>query len=54
MIYRDSHRYEYINKYKRDNIKEHLFECYKKLCNGENVNGLIQSHKRFIIGIIKL
>jgi len=51
MIYRDSQNYEYINKHKRDNIKDDLFECYKKLCKGENVNKLIRSHKRFIIGM---
>jgi len=48
MKYRSTQNYEYINKIKRDIIKEHLVECYKKLCDKEDINVLIRQHKRFI------
>ena len=48
MKYRNTQQYEYVNKLKRDYIKEHLFECYRKLCKGEDIDNLIKSHKKII------
>ena len=48
MKYRDTRVYQSENKNKRDFIKEDLFECYEKLCKGEDVSHLIKSHRRFI------
>ena len=48
MRYSNMQQYEYNIKLKRIYIKEHLVECYDKICRGENINDLIRVHKRFI------
>lgn len=39
---------EYINYNKRLYIREHLVNCYQKICKGEDINHIIKSHKRVI------
>lgn len=51
MKYRNTQEYEFINKNKRDLIKEHLLECYQKICNGKNdsnIDVLIRHHRKVI------
>ena len=52
MKYCDTRNREYINFCKRQYIRDHLFECYQKICKGENndvdVNVLIQHHRKVI------
>ena len=52
MKYCDTRMREYINYCKRQYIKDHLFDCYQKICKGENndtaVNVLIRHHRKVI------
>jgi len=55
-MYYNTQTYEFINKNKRDYIKEHLLECYTKILTEYNsssrenssIESFIRSHKRLI------
>ena len=51
MKYCDTQQNEYINFNKRQYIREDLLKCYKKLCEGEDINNIIKSHKKVIISM---
>ena len=45
-------RYNAYNDFsKRIYIREHLLECYQKLCTGEDIDNLIKSHKKVIVSM---
>lgn len=48
MKYQNNKLEEFYTYNKHLLIREHFFECYKKLCKGENIENLINSHKKFI------
>ena len=49
MKYYSTQSREYDNRINRRYIKEHLFDCYQKLCMGEDINYLMSCHKKEII-----
>ena len=51
MKYINTQLREYINYNKRRYIREHLFDCYNKLCKGEDINNIIKWHKKVIISL---
>ena len=48
MKYVDSRQQEYLEKYKRELIYKHLYECYQRIEKKENIDIIIKQHRKFI------